>query len=211
MQKSIAYIADRLPSITVDEIVRRFSSSVEIRDPKAFAAQLQTFLHEQVEAVALPASLEAAVQSAALDKSLAQKAEALHAASPWQPNETDIQRGRASMLEEFAQAHNLPLTQFAMFAGKSRQQIYRDIEAGRLLVLDIGRRGQKLPDWQLDPVRLSLTQQVMQRAPSVDKWTIYRALSEPLEGLGGHSPINAVQPETVEDVTRTVLDVLGLH
>src|SRR5690606_17102000 len=107
--------------------------------------------------------------------------------------------------------HNLPLTGFAALAGKSRQQIYRDIKEGRLLALDIGRRGQKLPDWQLDPAKLALTQRVMEEASDVDKWTLYRALRDPLEALGGQSRGDADQADSAEDMVRTVGNVLGVH
>ena len=39
------------------------------------------------------------------------------------------------LLETFNQPHNLPPAEFAKLADKSRQQIYKDIDAGRLLAL----------------------------------------------------------------------------
>ena len=57
MPTAIEFIADRLPRVTVKD-VRRFADTVEIRDAKAFAAELQAFVHERVEAVKLPANLE---------------------------------------------------------------------------------------------------------------------------------------------------------
>ena len=71
----------------------------------------------------------------------------LRADTRWAPNETDVQRGRAVLLETFNQPHNLPPAEFAKLADKSRQQIYKDILARRLLALNVGPRGQKLPDW----------------------------------------------------------------
>ncbi|MBP6778960.1 MAG: integrase, partial [Ottowia sp.] len=42
-------------------------------------------------------------------------------------------------------------------------------------------------------------------------WTIYRALSEPLEGLGGRSPVDAVTHGTIDDVAEAVFNVLGVQ
>ena len=198
------FIADRLPRVTVED-VRRFADTVEIRDAPAFAAELQAFIHERVEAVELPANLEA------VEQVLARKAAALRAGTRWAPNKTDVQRGRAVLLENFNQPHNLPLANFAKLADKSRQQIYKDILARRLLALNVGPRGQKLPDWQLDPVKQQLTQTVLQEVEGIDHWTIYRALSEPLEGLGGRSPVDAVTHSTINDVADAVFNVLGHH
>jgi len=80
-----------------------------------------------------------------------------------------------------------------------------------LLALNVGRRGQKLPDWQLDPIKQALTRAVLQGAPDVDNWTLYRALSEPLEGLGGRSPVEAVTADSIAEASRVVFNVLGLH
>ena len=187
MPAAIEFIADRLPRVTVKD-VRRFADTVEIRDAKAFAAELQAFVHELVVAVKLPANLEGET----VEQALARKAAALRADTRWPPSKTDVQRGRAVLLETFNLPHNLPIPEFAKLADKSRQQIYKDIVARRLLALNVGPRGQKLPDWQLDPVKQQLTQTVLQEVEGIDHWTIYRALSEPLEGLGGRSPLEAV-------------------
>lgn len=39
-----------------------------------------------------------------------------------------------------------------------------------------------------------MTLAVLQEVEGIDNWTIYRALSELLEGLGGRSPVEAVTP-----------------
>ena len=210
MPKTLEFIADHLPRVTVDE-VRRFSDTVEIRDAQAFAAELEAFVQERIESVELPSSMEIPIEVETVDQTLARKAAALRADTRWAPRETEIQRGRAAMLEAFEQPHNLPLPDFARLANKSRQQIYKDIEARRLLALNVGRRGQRLPDWQLDPVKQRLTQTVLQSASEVDAWTLYRALSEPLEGLAGRSPVEAVTADSVEDVAKAVFNVLGVH
>lgn len=239
MPTTIEFIANRLPRITAED-VRRFADTVDIRDAPGFAAQLQAFIHERVGAIKLPASFSGDRDSPAhplkrgrpsgassrhtpahqppvdatgetLEQTLMRKAAALRAQTRWMPNETDIQRGRAALLEMFNMPHNLPLAAFADLAGKSRQQIYKDIQARRLLTLNVGPRGQKLPDWQLDPVKQQLTQTVLQKAGDIDHWTIYRALSEPLEGLGGCSPVDVVTHGTIDTVTEAVFNVLGIR
>lgn len=210
MPKTLEFIAEHLPRVTVDE-VRRFSDTVEIRDAQAFAAELEAFVQERIESVELPPSMEIPIEVETVDQTLARKAAALRADTRWAPRETEIQRGRAAMLEAFEQPHNLPLPDFARLANKSRQQIYKDIEARRLLALNVGPRGRRLPDWQLDPVKQRLTQAVLQGAPVVDAWTLYRALSEPLEGLAGRSPVEAVTVDSVDDMAKAVFNVLGVH
>lgn len=74
MPNAIDFIADRLPRVTVED-VRRFADTVEIRDATAFAAELQAFVHERVEAVKLPAGLDAET----VREALARKAGALRA------------------------------------------------------------------------------------------------------------------------------------
>lgn len=203
----LEFIANRLPQVTVDDVVSRFSASVEIRDALAFAAELQAFVHERVEAVVLPPSLELEW----VEQRLARETAALHAGTRWAPAGTDIQRGRTVRQESFSQPHNLTLPEFARLADKSRQQIHRDIDARRLLALSVGPSSQKLPDWQLDPVKRQLTQTVLQKVEGIDNWTLYCALSEPLEGLGGRSPVNAVTAPSIDDVAKAVFNVLGVH
>ncbi|MBA2353818.1 MAG: integrase [Acidobacteria bacterium] len=198
MPKTVEPLADYRPRVTVDD-VRRFSALAVIRDVEAFADELQAFVHERLEAVETVA------------QTLARKTATLRADSRWVPGDTDIQRGRALLLEAFEQSHNLPLPEFARLANKSRQQIYKDIDARRLLALNVGPRGQRLPDWQLDPVKQQLTQAVLEGAADVDNWTLYRALSEPIEGLGGRSPVDAVTAASVGEVTKAVLNVLSIH
>lgn len=210
MSTTLEFIANHLPRVTVDD-VRRFSATVEVRDARAFAAELQAFVHERLKAVELPLLLGALPVATTLEQTLARKAADLRADTRWVPGETDIQRGRAALLEAFDQPHNLPLPEFARLANKSRQQIYKDIDTRRLLALNVGPRGQKLPDWQLDSVTQQFTQGVLQRATEVDNWTLYRALSEPLEGLGGRSPIDVVTAASVDEVTKAVFNVLGIH
>lgn len=211
MSNILDLIADRLPRVTVEDAVRRFSGTVDIRDARAFAAELQAFVHERVGAVELPPALDVSRTPESVERTMARKAAALRADSRWTPGETDIQRGRARLLAAFDQPHNLPLPDFARLAKKSRQQIYKDIDARRLLALNVGPRGQRLPDWQLDPVKQQLTEAVLRGTADVDNWTLYRALSEPLEGLAGRSPVDAVTTDSIAEVAKAVFNVLGVH
>lgn len=171
----------------------------------------QVFMRERLERVSLPDALEVVPEAETVEQGLSDKAAALRAGNRWTPSDTDVQRGRAALLAAYEQPHNLPLQEFARKANKARQQIYKDIEAGRLLALNVGPRGQKLPDWQLDPIKQRLTQAVLQGTAGTDAWTLYRALSEPLEGLAGRAPVDAVTAGSEESVANTVLNVLGMH
>lgn len=212
MAANLEFIADYLPDVTPEDIHRSFTT-VDAKDLAVFVEELELFIHKQLEAVELPLSLEwnAISATGALERSMRLQAAKLRADKPWIPQETDIQRGRTVLLETYDQKHNLPLPVFVGLAGKSRQQIYKDIEARRLLALNVGRRGQKLPDWQLDPIKRQLTQIVLQQAHTVDNWTLYHALSGPLEGLDGKSPIDIVDKESIDDIARTVLNTLGIY
>ena len=168
---------------------------------------IQLTIHERLEAVKVALSTE----EEALEKTLAAKASALRADAPWVPSDTDIQRGRTVLLKAFEQASNLPLPEFARLANKSRQQIYKDIEAGRLLALNVGPRGQKLPDWQLDPVKQQFTEAVLKGASQLDCWTLYRALSEPLDALDARSPLDVVTAKSIGELKKVVFNELGIH
>jgi hypothetical protein len=207
MPNTLEFIADHLPAVTVEDVVRRFSATVDIRDASAFAAELQAFVHERVEAVGLPAKSAGKT----VEQRMARQASSLRAETHWTPGETDIQRGRATRLNVYKQPHNLPLPEFARLANKSRQQIYKDIQACRLLALNVGPRGQRLPDWQLEGVKQALTEAVLEVSKGVDNWTVYRALSEPLKGLGGRTPVEAVTTQSLDDVVNAVCNVLGVH
>jgi integrase len=127
-----------------------------------------------------------------------------------QPVLTDIQRERALMLATFESPHNLPLPAFAKLVGKSRHQINRDVQARRLLSLSMGNRGQRIPDWQLDPVRQDFTRAVLARVGDLDSWMLYRALCESVDTLGGLSPLEAVVAGAAREAMHAVLGVLGL-
>jgi len=229
MAIALDLIAERLPEVTVDDIRHRFSS-VQIRDEKGFAAELQELVRDKLAALTfqLPGDFVAeaappykptfrvvtpqriAGGATRIRDELAGKAAALVAQERWQPSTTDIQRGRAMLLDEFNMPSNMPIQKFAELAHKARQQIYADIQSRRLLSISSGPRKQKVPDWQLDQTKLALTRSVLAAAPEVDSWTIYKALSEPLESLNGQAPVDVVRAESIEETTRTVLNVLGI-
>jgi len=112
-----------------------------------------------------------------------------------------------ALLRELARPNNLPLHVFAHRAGKRTQQVYADLAVNppRLLALTAGKR-LRLPDWQLNPASLLLTQMLLRKG--VDSWTIYMALSQPSEALGGRSPVEAVTPRNINEVATAVLDQL---
>lgn len=206
MPKTLDLTDFELPTITADD-VHRFDRAARIKDPAAFAVELNELFREKV------ATAARAVVREERAVYFVDKARALRAPNRWRPSATDIQRGRRALLEAFDRPDNLPLPEFARLAHKSRQQIYKDLSANprRLLALSVGPRKQRLPDWQLDPLRLQLTRRVLEVAGEVDAWTIYHALSNTAEGLRGRSPVNAVTPGNLGKVVAVVCNVLGLH
>lgn len=117
---------------------------------------------------------------------------------------SDIQKERAQMLAIYEAPTNLPLPAFARLAGKSRDQINREIKARQLLSLSLGNRGQRIPDWQLDPLKQKLVLAVFESLPGLDSWDVYRMLSEPHGGLGGGAPFNVVTLANFEDTLKLV-------
>ncbi|WP_231497468.1 MULTISPECIES: integrase [unclassified Methylibium] len=205
MRKAQAASVLNQPLVTPTE-VRRFDKAVTVRDRGAFLFELDRLVREKVAA-----ATNIADEATPLTEALGRKAAALRAAASWAPTAADVQRGRAELLREFEQPHNLPLADFVRLAHKSRQQIYKDIAARRLLALDVGRRGQRIPDWQLEAPGLQLTRTVLQAAEDVDAWTVYRALTEPCEALGGQSPAASANRGNVDATARVVLASLGVQ
>lgn len=115
---------------------------------------------------------------------------------------SDIQKERAEMLAAFESPSNLPLLTFARLAGKSRDQLNRDIKARRLLSLSLGNRGQRIPDWQLDPLKLKLVLTVFEALPAIGAWDVYRMLSNPHGKLRGNAPCTAVTFENFEELVN---------
>lgn len=180
--------------------VDEFADVATIRDKRAFSARLATVIEREVARAMHPHHVEPASSPTSF-----------RADQRWLPSATELQRGRALLLKTFGQPHLLTVPAFAALAGKSRQQVYKDIENHRLLALSIGARGCRIPDWQLDEVKKGLTQALFRRAIAVDAWTIYYALSQPSPALAGKAPVETVSVANANDVLRVVLEQLGVH
>lgn len=124
--------------------------------------------------------------------------------SAMRPPQSDIQRERAELFEVFEAPHNLRVVEFAKMAGKSRRWISYEIKAGNLLALNVGNRGQRVPDWHLDPLKHALIQAVLKLNRSADPWQIYHALLKPRTNLRGRSALDAVTDGNLEKVIMTV-------
>jgi hypothetical protein len=89
-------------------------------------------------------------------------------------------------------------------AGKSRRWISYEIKAGNLLALNVGNRGQRVPDWHLDPLKHALIQAVLKLNRGADAWQIYHALLKPRSNLRGRSALDAVTDGNLEKVVMIV-------
>lgn len=94
---------------------------------------------------------------------------------------SDIQRERLAMLAAYEAPTNLTVPDFARLAGISREQVSREIKAGRLLAISLGNRGLRVPDWQLDSVRLAQTQEALAIGGAIGSWDVFWKLSNQLE------------------------------
>ena len=121
------------------------------------------------------------------------------------PRLSEVQRERLQVLETFEAPHNLSVADYAKLAGKSRRWITYEIQAGNLLSIHIGNRGQRVPDWQLDPLKRRLVQSVLKQVPrGLDTWAIYHALLQSYDALGGRAAIEAVNPKNLLLAARLV-------
>lgn len=186
-----------------EKYLDEFAGVATIRDKLAFSAKLARIINREVKRALAHQQREAGHAGGT--------AASFRAEARWEPSATELQRGRVLMLKEFRQPGNLPVADFARLAGKSRQQIYKDVELRRLLALSIGARGQRIPDWQLDDIRRKLAQAVLQKARDVDEWTIYYALSEPNDALAGKAPLAVVTLGNLDKVGAAVFGKLGIH
>ncbi|WP_256579986.1 MULTISPECIES: tyrosine-type recombinase/integrase [unclassified Pseudomonas] len=91
---------------------------------------------------------------------------------------SEIQRQRLAMLAAYEAPTNLTVPEFARLAGKSREQVSRDIKEGRLLAISLGNRGLRLPDWQLDASWLGQTQRALMTVEA--HWDAYWVISKRL-------------------------------
>lgn len=132
-----------------------------------------------------------------------QRLSAVRAPKAQEPTISDIQRERMILLDILDAPHNLSVADYAKLASKSRRWITYEVTAGILLSISLGNRGQRVPDWQLDPIKRQLTQAVLKQTPrGVDPWQIYHALTRPHDLLGGLSPIDAVTPANLAAAAR---------
>lgn len=116
-----------------------------------------------------------------------------------------MQRERMQLLETFEAPHNLTVAEYAKLAGKSRRWITYEIQAGNLLSIHMGNRGQRVPDWQLDPIKHKMIQAILKQVPrGIDTWHIYHALLRPYDALGKLPAIEAVSPTNLHLAARLV-------
>ena len=135
-----------------------------------------------------------------------------------EPEVSAIQREREEMLKIYESPSNLPIPLFGKLAGKSKDQINRELKAGKLLSISLGNRGQRVPDWQLVPLKHRLAQVLMNQCAHADSWDLYRMLTQPHPDLGDRAAIDAVTPTNVPAVIRVIMgdyqehaDVPGTH
>ncbi|WP_310635952.1 tyrosine-type recombinase/integrase [Delftia acidovorans] len=117
---------------------------------------------------------------------------------------SDIQRQRMELVDVFEAPHNLPVAEYAKMAGKSRRWISYEIKAGNLLALNLGNRGQRVPDWHLDPVKHALIQAVLKLTRGADPWQIYNALLQPRATLRGGSALESVSATNLDKIIMAV-------
>ncbi|MEL7630285.1 integrase arm-type DNA-binding domain-containing protein [Pectobacterium aroidearum] len=120
---------------------------------------------------------------------------------------SDLQRERMEMLAAYEAPHNLPVVQFSKLAGKSKDQINREIKAGKLLTISLGNRGQRVPEWQLVPMKLKLTQMMMKQLPHAEGWDVYRLLSNPHPELDGCAAVDIIKPTNMSSVVQVLLSL----
>jgi integrase len=122
------------------------------------------------------------------------------------PKISDLQREHLRLLEIFEGPDNLAVADYAKLAGKSRRWITYEIQTGNLLSIQLGNKGQRVPTWQLDPIKRQLVQSVLRKMPrEVNTWDIYHALQHPHELLDNRSPIDTVTSQNMTSVTQVVV------
>lgn len=135
----------------------------------------------------------------------AQRLSAVHMPEYARPRLSEARRERLQILEVFEAPHNLSVADYAKLAGKSRRWITYEVQASNLLAIHMGNRGQRVPDWQLDPLKRRLVQSVLKQMPrGIDTWDIYHALLHCYDELGGRPAIEAVRPTNLHHAVRLV-------
>ncbi len=122
------------------------------------------------------------------------------------PNLSEMQRERMQLLDIFEGPENVVVADYAKLVGKSRRWITYEIQAGNLLAIQFGNKGQRVPVWQIDPVKHQLVQMILRRTPrGVDTWKIYRALQAVYTELDDRTPLEAVTSQNIGVVANLVL------
>ncbi len=121
-----------------------------------------------------------------------------------EPEVSAIQREREEMLTIYESPSSLPVPLFGKLAGKSKDQINRELKAGKLLSISLGNRGQRVPDWQLVPLKHKLAQVLMNQCPHADSWELYRMLTQPHPDLGDRGAIDVVTPANLGVVVQVI-------
>jgi hypothetical protein len=121
-----------------------------------------------------------------------------------QPELSEVQRELLEKLTIYESPNTLTAAVFTKAVGMSRRWITYEIHARRVLALNLGNRGHRIPDWHLDPLKHELIQAVLKHAGDTDAWLIYRALSRPHDVLDGQAPIDAVTQDNFREVVVTV-------
>ncbi|MFA7579950.1 MAG: integrase arm-type DNA-binding domain-containing protein [Castellaniella sp.] len=121
-----------------------------------------------------------------------------------EPEVLAIQREREEMLAIYESPSSLPVPLFAKLAGKSKDQINRELKAGKLLSISLGNRGQRVPDWQLRPLKHKLAQVLIKQCPEADSWALYRMLTQPHPDLGDRAAIDVVTPTNLGAIVRAI-------
>ncbi|HEY9223364.1 MAG TPA: integrase arm-type DNA-binding domain-containing protein [Variovorax sp.] len=121
-----------------------------------------------------------------------------------EPEISAIQREREEMLAMYESPNNLPAPLFGKLAGKSKDQINRELKAGKLLSISLGNRGQRVPDWQLVPLKHKLARVLMTQCPQADSWELYRMLTRPHPDLGDRAAIDMVTPSNLGVVVQVI-------
>ncbi|WP_210479127.1 tyrosine-type recombinase/integrase [Pseudomonas chlororaphis] len=121
-----------------------------------------------------------------------------------EPEVSAIQREREEMLAIYESPSCLPVPLFGKLAGKSKDQINRELKAGKLLSISLGNRGQRVPDWQLVPLKHKLAQVLKNQCPQADSWDLYRMLTQSHPELGDRAAIDMVTPSNLGAVVQVI-------
>lgn len=165
----------------------------------------QAAAHPPVMNTNAPQLVVAPTPDAPLVPASVHRLSAVHLPEYARPRLSEVQRERMQLLETFEAPHNLPVAEYAKLVGKSRRWITYEIQAGNLLSTHMGNRGQRVPDWQLDPIKHKLIQAILKQVPrSINTWHIYHALLRPYDALGKLPAIEAVGPTNLHLAARLV-------